>query len=586
MAGGRIPRAFIDDLLARVDIVDLIDRSVPLKKTGANYVARCPFHTEKTPSFSVNRAKQFYHCFGCGVSGNAISFLMEFNHLDFAEAVEDLASFAGIEVVRESFEYHSRAPATNAASDLYTTLERVALYYQDQLLTHPDGKRAFAYLQARGVSGNVTRDYMLGFAPMDWKELIRHYNPQWLSDAGVLGRNENGDYFARFRGRLMFPIRDKRGRVIGFGGRALGDYLPKYLNSPETLIFQKGKELYGLYELLKKQGKPKKILVVEGYLDTIALAQHGIDYAVATLGTATSQAHLELLFRFTSELVFCFDGDNAGRDAAWKAISAVFPVLKGGRQIRIMLLPAQHDPDSIIREEGANGFSERIDAAQALSEYFFEHFSRDLKLSEMESRSQLKNEAEAYLQRLPLGSFREMMFDRLSLLAKRHISDNVAILAYKQQEKQHRVKTGRPSLPSIVMALLLQNPEFIEIIEQYEIDWSQLKFEGIEKFISILAVIAESKPGNFGKVLELFRNNSDEELVMKLSSLHLPIPEEGLEAEFSGALSKLIKQGRSDALERLLAKEKSEGLNTEDKELLRKLLAAGDKLSSNNIYIV
>ncbi len=417
MSGGRIPRTFIDDLLARVDLVDLIDTHVPLKKTGANYVARCPFHTEKTPSFSVNRNKQFYHCFGCGVSGNAISFLMDFNHLDFVEAVEDLATFAGLEVPREAFE----KPDSGNKGDLpllYRTMEQVAAFYTEQLNTHPEGKKALGYLQNRGVSGEVIADYVLGYAPLAWKKLQERFDSQRLQTCGLLGRNEEGDLYGRFRGRVMFPIRDKRGRVIGFGGRILDDSLPKYLNSPETPLFQKGREVYGLYELLRKNSKPQRILVVEGYMDVIALAQFGIHYAVATLGTATSQAHLELLFRFTGEVVLCFDGDKAGREAAWRAMEPIFPCLRDGRQVRIMLLPQNEDPDSLIRKEGETGFANRLQAAETLSDYFFTRLSSELNLSRLEDRAQLVNRTKPYLDKLPQSIFREMMFARLRELTE------------------------------------------------------------------------------------------------------------------------------------------------------------------------
>ena len=415
---GRIPREFIDELLVRVDIVDLIDSHVPLKKTGVNYVARCPFHTEKTPSFSVNRNKQFFHCFGCGASGNAISFLMDFSHLDFVEAVEDLAAFVGIEVPRESSNYPAN-PKKEDLNSLYALMEQVAAFYVQQLRTGEEGKKAAEYLKNRGVSGDCAGDFMLGYAPDEWRALAGRFNQNLLTEAGLLVSKEGGGQpYDRFRGRIMFPIRDKRARIIGFGGRVLDDSLPKYLNSPETSLFHKGKEVYGLYELLKKNSKPQRILIVEGYMDVIALAQFGIDYAVAALGTATSQAHLDLLFRFSSELVLCFDGDKAGREAAWRAMEPAFSSLKNGRSCRIMLLPQGHDPDSLIREEGLDKFTERIQTAQALSDYFFEHVSAGLNLSEMEGRAQLIGKAKPYLEKLPDGVFREMMFARLKELSR------------------------------------------------------------------------------------------------------------------------------------------------------------------------
>ncbi|MDP2903269.1 MAG: DNA primase [Methylovulum sp.] len=572
MSGGRIPREFIDELLVRVDIVDLIDSHVPLKKTGTNYVARCPFHVEKTPSFSVSRKKQFFHCFGCGASGNAISFLMDFSHLDFVEAVEDLATFAGLDVPRESAS-NVAAHAKTDLNGLYLVMEQVAAFYVEQLRASADGKKAVAYLKTRGVKNEIAGNFMLGYAPNQYQVLVKQFNQQLLVDAGLLGVNDNGSIYARFRDRLVFPIRDKRARIIGFGGRALDDSLPKYLNSPETPLFHKSREVYGLYELLKKNPKPQKILMVEGYMDVIALAQFGIDYAVAALGTATSQAHLDLLFRFSSELVFCFDGDNAGKEAAWKAIASVFPSLKGGRKIRVMLLPENHDPDSLVREEGLGKFSKRVEEAELLSDYFFKHFSSDLKFTDMEMRHNLITEAESYLTQLPIGALREMMVKELSSLAKLHILDNEAILAYKKQERKHRLKSGRPSVPGFVIALLLQNPKLIEIVEQKEINWNLLEFDGIERFKNILQVIADKKPTNYGVLLEAYRDHADEAIVKKLASLDLLTPEDGVEAEFSGALDKLLAQGRESRCARLLVKEKTMGLSPQEKEELKRLLA-------------
>ncbi len=569
---GRIPREFIDDLLVRIDIVDLIDSHVPLKKAGSNYVARCPFHSEKTPSFSVNRNKQFFHCFGCGASGNAIGFLMDFSHLDFVEAVEDLASFAGVAVPKESVEYRA-GPKQEDLNSLYLVTEQVAAFYSEQLKDNAPAKKAIEYLSVRGVSSDVARDFILGYAPDEWSLLSSRFNQQSLIAAGLLGRNESGRVYDRFRGRLMFPIRDKRARIIGFGGRVLDDSLPKYLNSPETPLFHKGKEVYGLYELLQKNPKPRKILVVEGYMDVIALAQFGIHYAVATLGTAVTQAHLDLLFRFSAELVFCFDGDAAGRAAAWRAIASVFPSLKDGRQIRIMLLPQNHDPDSLIRAEGLDKFTERMQMAQALSDYFFEHFSQDLKLSEMEGRSHLKNEAETYLKQLPIGAFREMMFEELSRLTKQHILDNEAFIAYKKPTKNQRQKNDRLSLPSSIMALLVQNPQLIEIIEQKDIDWNYWEFDGVEKFVAILSMILRYKPANQGVLLELYRGHADETIIKKLASSELSISDDKVEKFFSDAINRLFTQAKSSRLEKLLAKEKVKGLDLQEKELLRKLLA-------------
>ena len=570
---GRIPQYFIDDLLARVDIVDLIDRYVPLKKTGSNYMARCPFHTEKTPSFSVNRTKQIFHCFGCGVSGNAISFLMDFSHLNFVEAIEDLAAFAGVEVPRETAgqQTPSHRPKEDLANN-YQLLEQTAKFYNTILNNPGQGKKASDYLAQRGVTEAISQRFMLGYAPDDWRTLTNRFDQARLIATGMAVSKETKIY-DRFRDRLMFPIRDKRGRVAGFGGRVMDDSLPKYLNSPETPIFHKNKEVYGLHELLQKNAKPDRILVVEGYMDVIALACNGLDYAVATLGTAVSQTHMDLLFRFTSELVFCFDGDSAGQKAAWRAISAVFPSLKDGRQIRLMILPEKHDPDSLINEVGLSQFEERIHSSQALSTYFFEHFSKDLNLAEFEDRSSLKTEAESYLKLLPIGAFRELMFDELSKLYRKHVLDEEAILAYQQQIKSQRQKNEMLSLPSFIMALLVQNPRFIEEIDHAEIDWEILEFEGAEKFKSILSFIMQHKPNNHGVLLEHYRDHPDARIIRKLASYDFLIPEEELKVRFADAVNRLMLQTVNTRLEKLLSKDKKQGLDKNEKETLRKLLS-------------
>ncbi|WP_411725597.1 DNA primase [Methyloglobulus sp.] len=575
---GRIPRYFIDDLLTRVDIVDLIDAHVPLKKTGANFVARCPFHSEKTPSFSVNRNKQFFHCFGCGASGNAIGFLMDFNHLDFVEAVEDLATFVGVDVPRETTDFQVSTPKKESVSDHYQLLEQVAAFYVKCLRTDEAGERAVSYVKSRGVSDEIAQAFMLGYAPDEWQALADRFDQNQLIQAGM-SINKDGKVYDRFRGRVMYPIRDKRGRIVGFGGRVLDDSLPKYLNSPETPVFHKGKEVYGLFELLRKDAKPKRILIVEGYMDVIALAGCGIHYAVATLGTATSQAHLDLLFRFSSELVFCFDGDNAGRDAAWRAMEPAFSSLKDGRQIRIMLLPQHHDPDSLVREEGADKFAERVQQSQPLSDYFFGALSGGLNLAELEGCSQLINKAKPYLEKLPQGVFRDMMFARLKELTRSDVLDvsgNSARLNLKSISNR-RHGSGLLSLPRLVIALLVQHPGLIDKVEQREIIWDGLEFPGIQLFKEILAVVLEKKPINTAVLLEQFRNHPHEKIlknlaIVKLSASDQSVNTEGVETEFIEGLDKLLARANSVSFDRLSAKGIT-ALDPSEKELFRKLLA-------------
>lgn len=574
---GRIPREFIDDLLVRADIVDLIDSHVPLKKAGNSYKARCPFHTEKSPSFSVNRQKQFYHCFGCGAGGNAISFLMEFCHLDFVEAIEDLAAFVGVDVPRDALVHQGQKHDFSA---LYLILEQVAIFYVEQLRNNSQGNIAIEYLKQRGLSGKIARNFSLGYAPNEWKALATKFDKKLLLDAGMLVSKDDGKTYDRFRGRLIFPIRDKRSRIIGFGGRVLDESLPKYLNSPETAVFSKGKELYGLHELLEENAKPKRILIVEGYMDVLALAQFGIGYSVAALGTATSKTHLDLLFRFTSELVFCFDGDEAGRKAASRAVKESFPCLRDGRQIRIMLLPQDQDPDSIIRTQGHKVFEQQVEESKLLSDYYFEYMAKDLDSATVEGRSQLLSKIKPDIEKIPAGFFRELMFGQL-----KELSGNFALDVFKfpakleiavergltaSQINDHKSKS-KLSPARIVIALLLQNPKLNEIIEQRELNWAELDFPGAELLKEILQVIEKNKPGNAAVLTESFRGTTNEKVVNTLAHWGFFILDDGVEAEFSGALDRLLEQVDENILNRLLDKERAIGLNSDEKDQLRKM---------------
>ncbi|MCD2449792.1 DNA primase [Methylicorpusculum oleiharenae] len=574
---GRIPSSFINDLLARVDIVDLIDSRVPLKKTGSNYVARCPFHTEKTPSFSVSAKKQFFHCFGCGASGNAITFLMDYNHLDFVEAVEDLAAFAGIEVQREK-DVGIEQPEKKDISHLYNLMGSVAAFYAEQLKQNPEAKKAVEYLKVRGVSGEIAKSFMLGYAPGDWNSLSGRYDTKDLLETGMLVARDGGGSYDRFRGRIMFPIRNKRGNVVGFGARVLDDTLPKYLNSPETSLFSKSNEVYGLYELLNAKQKPERILIVEGYMDVVALAQFGINYAVAALGTAISKAHVDLLFRFSKEIVFCLDGDSAGRQAAWRAMESVFSSVKDGRIVKMMLLPHQHDPDSLVREEGVDKFEQRMAGAATLSDYFFGQLTADLGLGTVEGRAQLVEKAKRYLELLPYGVFREMMFAKLETMSGMGSLD---VLSKKAKLNFGRPRKGtgqvmRTSPARVALALLVQNPELADLLEQEDMDWSHLDFPGCEIFREIMSVILRQNPPNASVLLEQLRGHPDEKLVNKLATMELLVPEDGVKAEFLGAIKAIVSGSRTIRIEKLIDKEQSEGLDESERTLLKKLLSSSN----------
>ena len=410
---GRIPQSFINDLLARLDIVDVIDARITLKKAGKNYQALCPFHNEKTPSFSVSPDKQFYHCFGCGVSGTALTFLMEHDRLEFVEAVETLARLVGVEVPREA----SGRPQPDH-TDLFELLARAERLYRTLLR---DCAEAVDYLKGRGVAGVVARDFGIGFAPDEWHTVSEAFAGTAaeadLLQAGLLTKNDKGNVYDRFRGRIMFPIRDTRGRVIGFGGRVMAqDAGPKYLNSPETPVFHKGRELYGLFEARKALRRIDQLLMVEGYMDVVALSQAGIANAVASLGTAATTEHFHKLYRYADAVICCFDGDAAGRKAAWRALENALPTLTEGRQLSFMFLPDGEDPDSLVRKEGKEPFLQRVQEASPAIEYLFARLAENLDLRQLDGQAKLASLALPFIERVPEGILKQLMSNRLELL--------------------------------------------------------------------------------------------------------------------------------------------------------------------------
>jgi DNA primase len=424
---GSIPRSFIENLLARADIVQVINQRVPLKKAGATFKACCPFHDEKTPSFNVNPSKQFYHCFGCGASGDALKFMMEYDGLSFVEAVEALAAQYGMQVPREKLSAKQQAQQQakqQQQHDLYDVMHLVAKFYRHQLRDHPASSGAKTYLKQRGLSADIAKTYVIGFAPPGWDSLLSGLQAderlkQQLIEVGMLVEKEGGKCYDRFRNRIMFPIRDGRGRVVAFGGRVLGDDQPKYLNSPETPIFHKSYALYGLYEMRQSREKFDHILVVEGYMDVVALAQFGLRNAVATLGTATTEEHLAMLFRQVSEVVFCFDGDEAGLKAAWKAMELALPLMEKERSVKFLFLPQGEDPDSMVRQEGLAGFQQRIQNALPLSEFLLQGLQGRLSfpLHSIEGRQQLVSLAQPFIQ-LAQGLYQFLLVEALAGLVE------------------------------------------------------------------------------------------------------------------------------------------------------------------------
>ncbi|MCI0654339.1 MAG: DNA primase [Methylococcaceae bacterium] len=560
--------------MARVDIVDVIDSRVPLKQSGRNHIARCPFHQEKTPSFTVNREKQLYHCFGCGAGGTAIGFLMDYAHLDFVEAVEDLAGLVGLEVPRSDPE--GRTSAESQKLDvLYDLQKQVAEFYAHKLFDLDSGREAVRYLRRRGVDGGTARKFLLGFAPPGWDVLRERFSVEALNETGLTVRKENGQPYDRFRNRIIFPIRDRRGRVVGFGGRVLDDSLPKYLNSPETVLFEKSKQLYGLYELLSSKPHPHRILVVEGYMDVIALAQHGIRNAVATLGTAVSRSHLDLLFRYARELVFCFDGDQAGKQAAWRAVEIALPALTEGRTLRIMLLPEADDPDSLVRRDGREGFERSVAEATLLSDYFFNYLSTGLNLGELEGCANLVAKARPLIGRLPSGVFREMMEVRLRELAR---LENVEINDLGRSVDRKRfnraaVRGRKKSSPiRLALTLIMQHPPLVGLIDSADRRLQEASSAGIRLLLEVADMIKQQPRITPGGLLERFRGTPEEISIRKLAETELIVPVEGIEAEFRGALSRILEQENEKRIEHLLEKAESASLSGQEREELRLLL--------------
>ncbi len=511
---GRIPQSFIDELLARVDIVDVIDRYVPLKKAGNNHKACCPFHNEKTPSFNVSQTKQFYHCFGCGVSGTAISFLMDFDHMHFVDAVEYLADSVGLEVPRDAI-----VPITPSQQGLYDALQQCSAYYTAQLRTH---EGAINYLKNRHITGETALDFQIGYAPDQWHALIgaTQSNESSLITTGMLIRNDSGKTHDRFRNRIMFPIRDRRGRVIGFGGRVMDNAEPKYLNSPETPLFQKGRELYGLYELRKhKRNRADRIIVVEGYMDVIALAQQGIKNAVATLGTATSPEQVSLLFRETDEIVFCFDGDNAGTKAAWRALNSALPSLKSGRDARFLFLPAGEDPDSLVNTHGKDHFEQLVqNNALEASEFMFSTLMEQSRKGSDESgtghKARLAELVRPMIEQMPKGVYRELVTQQLN--DRVGVQVMTAAAPEPQAATQHS-STARQTPVRRALIAILSQPAVVLEIDPEEYNFSD-QIPGASLLLQVVSVVENNPAITHSGVLEYFREKPEGASLIKLAA--------------------------------------------------------------------
>jgi len=533
---GLIPDSFIEELLGRTDIVEVVERRVPLKKAGREYQACCPFHDEKTPSFTVSPQKQFYHCFGCGAHGSAIGFMMNYEGLEFVDAVEELARMAGLQVPREA-----ATSAARPAAGLYELLGEIATWYQAQLKLAP---QAIEYLKQRGLSGEVAARFGMGYAPAAWDALIREFGTdegrmKLLQKAGMLSQGKGGAY-DKFRDRIMFPIHDRRGRVIAFGGRALGDDGPKYLNSPETELFHKGRELYGLYLARKTQARLERILVVEGYMDVVALAQYGFGNCVATLGTATTGDHAELLFRAADEAVFCFDGDRAGRQAAWRALEATLPRLREGRQARFLFLPEGEDPDTLVRGRGREAFENLLSASQPLSEYFFDHFTEAVDMASIDGRARLVGLAKPLLEQIPDGVFRDMMFERLETLARHRVEPKAGRGTAAKTVAAAPPATQRTAM-RLALAHLVQRPALAAAVDNMDA-FDGCDLAGFEIYRELVDFCARSPNMTTAQLLELWHDHPAQPHLNKLATWTLQGDEKSLAREFLDAVRGLELQ--------------------------------------------
>ena len=599
---GLIPQSFIDDLLHRTDIVEVIDKRVPLKKRGNNYTACCPFHQEKTPSFSVNQDRQFYYCFGCGAGGNAIGFVMNFEQSEFPQALETLARDAGLEVPREESKAQQQKSSENA--EIIKVLELASKFYQFQLRQHSNKNEAVSYLKDRGVSGEIARDFGLGYAPAGWDNLIKavvsdEKHEQSLLRAGlIIQRNKDKNdekekdgqrrYYDRFRERIIFPIRDSRGRTIAFGGRVLNDEKPKYLNSPETAVFHKSSELYGLFEAKKSGEKFTKLLLVEGYMDVIALAQMGIKNAVATLGTATSSKHLIRMFRQVTEIIFCFDGDDAGGAAAWRALETTLPLMQDGRQVKFLFLPSGTDPDTHVRAVGKEKFELELESAKPLEDFFFEKLSEDLDMNSIEGKARLSNLSKKYIRQIPRGVYAQLMLDRLSqtlgvssesldlLLStnapKQESSPPIPPVPNTEWQSSKGRKTTNTNLsayrkPASVKAieLLLRNPEIALSVNQNLEPLRTAEDEGRKLLLSLVEMVKKDPNTEVFTLLGYCYGTSLGSQLTQLLAAEKITPQEGVEKEFLQILDNILSD-ISKKLELLQLKDELKSRVFEPKE--------------------
>lgn len=576
-----IPREFIDQVLNAVNIVDVIDSCVSLKKFGANYKACCPFHDEKSPSFVVSPAKQIYHCFGCGVGGNVITFLMEHDHINFIDAITELANRAHLSIPKSVVDITPQKPK----NDLYELMQYASQFYEAQLKSNV-GERAKLYLINRGMSGTIAKQFALGYAPDSWDALILHLREKNFSlenmvAAGLVSQKENNadKKYDKFRDRIMFPIHDRQGKVIAFGGRVIDKGEPKYLNSPETPIFHKSNELYGLYQWLKTQRRHESVIVVEGYMDVLALVQQGVENVVGTLGTATTEQHLQLLFRYTDKVIFCFDGDNAGKKAAWRALTVALPKLTANKILSFVFLPEGEDPDTFIRQQGKDGFEKTVQQASTLSEFFIQHLSENLNVNIADHRAKLLHNANQLLQTMTDVELQRILCQELSQKVRIPAAEILKML--KSPTIQAPVFSSRistqttPSNLRKALSIVLQYPNHALLIKER----IPMLSAGHTLLQQLIDLIHANPALTTSGILEDCRESSDLKALVALSAQPLLIPEAGLEQELLDAIDKIIAEEKTNHIEALMAKAQKTPLSDDEKLILTQWLKTRRRMS-------
>jgi DNA primase len=580
---GRIPQDFIEDLVSRADIVDVIDNRVKLKKAGRNHQACCPFHNEKTPSFSVSQEKQFYYCFGCGAKGNVLSFLMEYDRLEFVEAVEELAKEYGMTVPREKGSKPGITPQQKSEREHdYALMEEVANYFQHQLKHAENADKVIEYLKSRGLSGDVVKYWDIGYAPDKWDGVLSTFGgnetkQKRLLNLKLINQNDNNRRYDFFRDRVMFPIRDKRGRVVAFGGRIISGDGPKYLNSPETPIFHKSYELYGLFQARRENRKLERILVVEGYMDVVALSQFGISYAVAALGTATTPDHIQTMFKSSSEIVCCYDGDRAGREAAWRALENALPYLKDGYIMKFLFLPDGEDPDTMVRKVGKEQFEDQLTQAVPLSTFFFESLMQTHSLANIEGKAAFRAQATPLLEKIAGDNQRELMLGELHrYCGNLEDHENKQKIARANQNKTakydgYRAPSSKLTLTPLrmMLRLLMDEPSLAAQFPKVQVAaLSKANINGIRMLVELHEYCLAHPNTNTAGVLEGFRNHPHSTHLAKLLETQLEA-KFNLAAEYLECFRQLLKAHYDARLDELTAKAQSTGglSSSEQKEL-------------------